>query len=131
MNKQILAFALQNAIKYKGKANVNAVIGIAFSHLKTLKKLIIIKEVKDIVKQVNSWSPKKQIQELHWQSILDITKLWRIEWILRRAMLIILFMALVAIVSNVVGNFALSDEGNLRTTLRFYVPGILVFFEVV
>ena len=34
MNKQILAFALQNAIKYKGKANENAVIGMAFSQLK-------------------------------------------------------------------------------------------------
>ena len=39
----------------------------------------------------------KEIQELHWQSILDITKLGRIEWILSRAMWIIFLMAIVAI----------------------------------
>ena len=73
----------------------------------------------------------KEIQELHWQSILDITKLGRIEWILSRAMWIIFLMAIVAIASNVIGNFLLTDEGNLRTILRFCVPGILAFCEFV
>ena len=73
----------------------------------------------------------KEIQELHWQSILDITKLVRIEWILSRAMWIILLMAIVAIASNIIGNFLLTDEGNLRTVLRFCVPGILAFCEFI
>lgn len=73
----------------------------------------------------------KEIQELHWQSILDITKLGRIEWLLSRAMWIILTMAIVAIASNIVGNFAFNDEGNLRTILRFCIPGILAFCEVI
>lgn len=73
----------------------------------------------------------KEIQELHWQSILDITKLGRIEWILSRAMWIIFLMAIVAIASNIIGNFLLTDEGNLRTVLRFCVPGILAFCEFV
>jgi len=73
----------------------------------------------------------KEIQELHWQSVLDITKLGRIEWILSRAMWIILLMAIVAIASNIIGNFVLNDDGNLRTVLRFCVPGILAFCEVV
>jgi len=73
----------------------------------------------------------KEIQELHWQSILDITKLGRIEWILSRAMWIIFLMAIVAIASNIIGKFLLTDEGNLRTVLRFCVPGILAFCEFV
>ena len=71
----------------------------------------------------------KEIQELHWQSILDITKLGRIEWILSRAMSTIFLMAIVAIASNIIGNVLLTDEGNLRTVLRFCVPGVLAFCE--
>jgi hypothetical protein len=73
----------------------------------------------------------KEIQELHWQSILDITRLGRIEWILSRAMSSIFLMAIVAIASNVIGNFILTNEGNIKTVLRFYVPGILAFCEFV
>ncbi len=64
MNKQILALALNNAIKYEGKANLNAVIGAAFSEFKNKDKLIVIKEVKEIIKEVNSWNIEKQKQEL-------------------------------------------------------------------
>ncbi|GAG29347.1 unnamed protein product, partial [marine sediment metagenome] len=55
MNKKILGFALDNALKYEGKANVNAVLGRTFSEFKNVDKLIIVKEIKDVVKKVNNW----------------------------------------------------------------------------
>jgi len=63
MNKQILALALQNAIKYNGKADLNAVIGATFSQFKNKDKVIIIKEIKETIKKINSWSIEKQKQE--------------------------------------------------------------------
>ncbi len=74
----------------------------------------------------------KEIQRLHWDSISDIIKLNRIEWILKRAMVAIIVMASVAIVSSIIGNFMFNEEGNIKTVLlRFYVPGILVFCEAI
>lgn len=73
----------------------------------------------------------QNIQKLHWKSILDIIKLNRIEWILKRAMYTIFIMAIIAIVSNIIGNFMINEEGNIKTALRFCFPGILVFCEVI
>lgn len=72
----------------------------------------------------------EEIQRLHWNSTLDIIKLNRIEWILKHAMCSIVVIAIVAIVSNAIGNHVFDNE-NLKTVLRFYIPGILVFCEVI
>lgn len=70
------------------------------------------------------------IQRLHWRSMSDINRLNRIEWILSRALQGILMIALVAVVSNIVGNFAINEEGITKTLLRFCIPGIVAFSEV-
>ena len=63
MNKKILGFTLENALRYEGKANVNAVIGRVFSEFKNVDKLIIVKEIKEVIKKVNSWNLEKQRSE--------------------------------------------------------------------
>lgn len=73
----------------------------------------------------------KEIQRLHWDSILDIVKLNRIESILKHAMSAIIIMAITAIASNVIGNVIFSEDGNIKTALRFCIPGILVLCEVI
>jgi len=63
MDNKIKRFALQNALKYDGKANVGAVIGHIFSSTKVADKEKIIEEVKEVVKEVNSLSLKEQEQQ--------------------------------------------------------------------
>ena len=62
----IRKYALQNAVKYGGKANIVAVIGKVLSESPELKKDMgkLSKEIKKIVEQVNSLSPEKQEKEL-------------------------------------------------------------------
>ncbi len=65
MNKEVIErFALENAVKYKGKANVGAVIGKVFSESKDINKDKIIEEVKKIVKEVNKLNIKEQYEKL-------------------------------------------------------------------
>ena len=66
MEKSILKHALQNAIKYKGKANAGAVIGKIFGDFPDLKKDFkgTFKEVSKIVEKINSMSLDEQINEL-------------------------------------------------------------------
>lgn len=65
MDKEVIErFALENAVKYKGKANFGAVLGKVFSDFKDIDKDKIIKEVKKIVKEVNKLNFKEQYEKL-------------------------------------------------------------------
>src|SRR3989344_4442651 len=57
-------YALQNAIRYNGKANPGAVIGKLFLEHKDIKKEEVIKTVNEIVKKVNKLSVEEQTKEL-------------------------------------------------------------------
>lgn len=64
--KTILKYALQNAVKFKGKANPGAVIGKIFAEDPELKKKAaeLSKKVNEILKKVNGMSPDKQQKKL-------------------------------------------------------------------
>ncbi|MAE42580.1 glutamate--tRNA ligase [Candidatus Woesearchaeota archaeon] len=66
MKQTILKYALQNAVKFKGKAHPGAVIGKVLAENPELKKTAkkIIGETKKIVDKVNSLSLEKQKKEL-------------------------------------------------------------------
>lgn len=64
MYNTILKYALQNAVRYNGKANLNAVIGKVFSELKNIDKSKIVEETKKIVNDVNSMSLENQTNKL-------------------------------------------------------------------
>lgn len=66
MKELILKYALQNAVKYKGKANIGAVIGKVLAENPELKNDMkkLSKEIKKIVDKVNSLSLEKQKKEL-------------------------------------------------------------------
>ncbi len=66
MKDLILKYALQNAVRYNGKANPGAVIGKVLSENPSLKSKIkeIAKEVQKTVKEVNSMRLEKQIEKL-------------------------------------------------------------------
>ncbi len=63
---EIRKFALQNAVKYDGKANQGAVLGRILSEVPQLKTKIkeVAKDVAEILKQVNSMKLDDQIKEL-------------------------------------------------------------------
>lgn len=67
MDKTLLRkWALQNAVKYEGKANVGAVIGKLLSHDPSLKNdmKLLSGTVQLVVKEVNAMKPKDQLFEL-------------------------------------------------------------------
>ena len=64
MKEEIRKFALENAVKYNGKANLNAVLGKIFSSLKIKEKNEIIKLAKNVVDEVNKLSIKEQENEI-------------------------------------------------------------------
>jgi len=66
MKDKIRKYALQNAVKFNGKANPGAVIGKLFGEEPGLKKKAkdIGKEVAKVVKEVNSMKLEKQLEEL-------------------------------------------------------------------
>jgi glutamyl-tRNA synthetase len=66
MEEMILKHALVNAIGHKGKADVQAVVGKIIAEQPELRERIkeIIDDVKKSVKEVNSWSVKKQESQL-------------------------------------------------------------------
>lgn len=64
MEELILKYALQNAIKFNGKANVGAVVGKIFAEKPESKGLEITKKVADIVKKVNSMKLEEQKKKL-------------------------------------------------------------------
>jgi len=66
MKDLILKYALQNAVRYNGKANLGAVIGKVLSENPALKRKIkeVSKEIQRIIKEVNSISLEKQKEKL-------------------------------------------------------------------
>ncbi|MBW2993193.1 glutamate--tRNA ligase, partial [Candidatus Woesearchaeota archaeon] len=65
LKEDILKYALQNALKFKGKANVGAVIGKLISENQKLKDKMadISKEVQKIIAKVNTMKFSEQIKE--------------------------------------------------------------------
>ncbi len=64
MKEEIKSFALENAIKYNGKANLNSVLGRIFSSKNIKDKNEVIKIAKEVVEEVNKLSVKEQNEEL-------------------------------------------------------------------
>ena len=65
MDKKIRFYALENAVKFKGTANVGAVIGKVLAENPKLKKdmKILSQKIQDIVKEVNELHLTKQVDE--------------------------------------------------------------------
>ena len=72
----IRKYVLQNAVKYKGKANVGAVTGKVLAENPELKKDTkkLSKEIKKIVDEVNSLSKEEQKKELEKYSFKEAVK---------------------------------------------------------
>ncbi len=64
MEKIIEKVALENALRYKGKANVNAVLSKVFSEIRVINKDEVINKVKKIVREVNKLNLKEQYEKL-------------------------------------------------------------------
>ena len=62
----ITKYALQNAIRFKGKANPGAIIGKVLAEKPELKKDVpsLQKKIKDVLKRINSLSVEEQLSEL-------------------------------------------------------------------
>ena len=65
MEDLIYKYALQNAVKFKGKANVGAVVGKVISEMPSAKGKELAEKVMEIVKKVNSMSLRQQADELN------------------------------------------------------------------
>lgn len=65
MEDLIYKYALQNAVKFKGKANVGAVIGKVISEMPSAKGKELAMKAQEIVKKINSMTFKQQIEELN------------------------------------------------------------------
>ena len=76
MKQLILKYALQNAVKYKGKANIGAIIGKVLAENPQLKKDMkkLSKEIKKTVDDVNSLGFEKQKKELEKYSFKEVVK---------------------------------------------------------
>tara|TARA_Y100000310_G_scaffold339688_1_gene433152 strand:+ start:5943 stop:7565 length:1623 start_codon:yes stop_codon:yes gene_type:complete len=64
MNDLILKYALQNAVRYNGKANLKAVISKVFSENKDVDKKKVGIETKKIVEEVNKLTLEEQKEKL-------------------------------------------------------------------
>ncbi len=64
MDKKIFKLALENAVSYKGKAELGSVLGKIFSTIKVKDKKKIFKETKDVIEKVNSMELEEQKKEL-------------------------------------------------------------------
>lgn len=65
MEDLIYKYALQNAVKFKGKANVGAVIGKVISEMPSARGKELAMKAQEIVKKINSMTSKQQIEELN------------------------------------------------------------------
>jgi glutamyl-tRNA synthetase len=76
MKDLILKYALQNAVKFRGKANIGAVIGKVLAENPGLKKDMkkLSKEIKEIVDEVNSLGLEKQKKELEKYTFEEAVK---------------------------------------------------------
>src|SRR3989344_5191526 len=64
MEKEILKYTLKNAIEHKGKADEKAIIGKIFKGNKNVNLKEVLKDIKNVVKKVNSMSLDEQKEEL-------------------------------------------------------------------
>src|SRR3989338_11716904 len=66
LKKTVLKFALHNAVQFKGKASVGAVIGRVLADAPELKKdiTLVSKAVQQAVNDVNALSPDEQSYQL-------------------------------------------------------------------
>lgn len=66
IKKIIRKFALQNAVKFNGKANPGAVIGKVFAEDPSLKSKAkeVSKQIKEVIKEISKLSVKEQTEEL-------------------------------------------------------------------
>ena len=66
LERKIRNYALQNAVKFKGKANPGAIIGKIIAEHPELKSEIaaISKQIAQIVKEINKLSIGEQLDEL-------------------------------------------------------------------
>ena len=66
MQDTILKYALQNAVKFKGKANPGAIIGKLFKEDPNLKSKAaeLGKKIAEVVKEVNKMKPEEQLAKL-------------------------------------------------------------------
>lgn len=62
----IRKWTLQNAVKYEGKSNAGAVVGKIISEHPELKSKLkeLMPDIQKIIKEVNSLSPEKQLEEI-------------------------------------------------------------------
>jgi len=74
MQKKILKYALQNAVKFNGKANIKAIIGKLFQENKNLNLKNIIKDINKTIKEVNSLTLEQQKQKLKHFGIKEAPK---------------------------------------------------------
>lgn len=65
MKDLIYKYALQNAVKFKGKANAGAVIGKVISEMPSARGKELAMKTQEIVKKINSMSIKQQLEELN------------------------------------------------------------------
>ena len=72
--KLILKYALQNAVNYKGKADLGAVIKGVFAELPDMRSKDGADAVKEIVEQVNSMNAEEQEKKLHEFGLQKIVK---------------------------------------------------------
>lgn len=73
----------------------------------------------------------KQIQKLHWRSILDIIKLNRIEWIFKWVARPVFIIMVIAIISALYGAHGIDEKTITQKLLIIGIPGISFLVEVV
>ena len=64
MDDRILMYALENAVKFKGKANPGAVIGKMLSFDSSIDRKELASMVQSVVKEVNSMGFDNQMEKL-------------------------------------------------------------------
>tara|TARA_Y100000310_G_scaffold241784_1_gene245862 strand:+ start:24934 stop:26601 length:1668 start_codon:yes stop_codon:yes gene_type:complete len=76
IEETVRKYALQNAVKFKGKANVGAVIGKVLAENQELKKDMkkLSKQIQKIIHEVNSLPKDKQEKELEKYSFKEVVK---------------------------------------------------------
>ena len=73
----------------------------------------------------------KQIQKLHWCSILDIIKLNRIEWIFKWVSRPVFIIMVIAIISALYGAHGIDEKTIIQKLFIIGIPGISFLVEVV
>lgn len=72
----------------------------------------------------------KQIERLHWSSVLDITKLARVESILKYITPVVFIMMVFAIISALFGGYHIDQKSTIQELLVIWIPLVSFVFEV-